>query len=75
MRHCQPQKIYYIFLLFFVSRHLFHFLSEEEKRVVKSLGYKILNDLQTGMICPSSVLVAAIMLQNLKGIFFGMPKL
>ncbi|XP_044162814.1 dihydroxyacetone phosphate acyltransferase-like isoform X1 [Acropora millepora] len=53
-----------------IPRHLFHFLSEEEKRVVKSLGYKILNDLQTGMICPSSVLVAAIMLQNLKGIFF-----
>lgn len=53
-----------------VPRHVFRFLSDEEKRAVKSLGFKILNDLQAGMICPSSVLVAAIMLQNLKGIFF-----
>lgn len=58
-------------LIFFV-RHLFHFLSEKEKKVVKSLGYKILSDLQAGMICSSSVLVATIMLQNLKGIHFGM---
>ena len=54
------------------TRHLFHFLSDEEKKVVKSLGYKILNDLQAGMICPSSVLVSAIMLQNLKGLHYGM---
>lgn len=51
-----------------IPRHLFHFLSDEEKKVVKSLGYKILSDLQLGMICPSSVLVAAVMLQNLNGI-------
>ena len=59
------------FFLYF-CRHLFHFLSDQEKKVVKSLGYKILNDLQAGVICPSSVLVSAIMLQNLKGLHHGM---
>ena len=53
-------------------RHLFHFLSEEEKKVVKSLGYKVLCDLQAGMINSSGVLVASIMLQNLQGLHFGM---
>ena len=57
---------------FFFFRHLFHFLSDEEKKVVKSLGYKVLCDLQAGMISSSSVLVASIMLQNLQGLRFGM---
>ena len=56
----------------FFFRHLFHFLSDEEKKVVKSLGYKVLCDLQAGMISSSSVLVASIMLQNLQGLRFGM---
>lgn len=58
--------------LSFFIRHLFHFLSDEEKKVVKSLGYKVLYDLQAGMISSSSVLVASIMLQNLQGLHFGM---
>ncbi|XP_020605928.1 dihydroxyacetone phosphate acyltransferase-like [Orbicella faveolata] len=53
-----------------IPRHLFHFLSDEEKKVVKSLGYKVLCDLQAGMISSSSVLVASIMLQNLQGLHF-----
>lgn len=58
--------------LLFFFRHLFNFLSDEEKKVVKSLGYKVLSDLQAGMISSSSVLVASIMLQNLQGLHFGM---
>ena len=38
---------------------------------MKSLGYKVLHDLQKGMIHSSSVLVASIMLQNLQGLHFG----
>ena len=55
----------------FFFRHLFHFLSEQEKKIVKSLGYKVLHDLQTGMIHSPSVLVASVMLQNLQGLHFG----
>lgn len=53
-----------------IPRHLFHYLSNDEKKTVKSLGYKVLHDLQKGMIHSSSVLVASIMLQNLQGLHF-----
>lgn len=53
-----------------IPRHLFHYLSNEEKKAVKSLGYKVLHDLQKGMIHSPSVLVASIMLQNLQGLHF-----
>ena len=55
----------------FLFRHLFHYLSNDEKKAVKSLGYKVLHDLQKGMIHSPSVLVASIMLQNLQGLHFG----
>ena len=55
----------------FLFRHLFHYLSNDEKKTVKSLGYKVLHDLQKGMIHSPSVLVASIMLQNLQGLHFG----
>lgn len=57
--------------MFSFLRHLFHYLSNDEKKAVKSLGYKVLHDLQKGMIHSPSVLVASIMLQNLQGLHFG----
>ena len=56
-------------LIFF--RHLLLYLSEEEKEIVRQTGYDIIAKLQASMVVTSSVIVAAIMLQNQQGLLFG----
>ncbi|KAK3741287.1 hypothetical protein QZH41_012585 [Actinostola sp. cb2023] len=51
-------------------RHLLLYLSEEEKEVVRQTGYDIIAKLQASMVVTSSVIVAAIMLQNQQGLLF-----
>lgn len=47
------------------------YLTDEEKEVVRQTGYEIIARLQESMVVTSPVLVAAIMLQNQEGLFFG----
>jgi len=46
-------------------------LTEEEKEVVRQTGYNIIAKLQSTMVVTSSVVVAAIVLQNPQGLMFG----
>ena len=54
-------------------RHIFNYLTEEEKKIVKDLGYRLTFELQRGMVIPPNALVASIVLQHLQGLHIGEP--
>ncbi|EDO32253.1 predicted protein [Nematostella vectensis] len=54
-----------------IPRHLLLYLTDEEKEVVRQLGYEITVRLQSHMVVTPSVTVAAIMLQNQQGLPLG----
>lgn len=66
------ESFYISLSLYLACRHIFNYLTEEEKKVVKELGYRLTNELQAGMVIPPNVLVASIILQHLQGLHTGM---